>query len=155
VKKHCFKGIKTCDKKAIILFWATMAIKKHLNIAYVARSEETSWKMWHRQVQMTEIVFVFEDRIGFWSRIWMTDLRFACFCEWFLHVYRRYLLMFIDLIAWIHSIYINSAASSPGANKKFHASHYMKGLHEVVHRDEQAQGFMGLRWRTTSCKPFI
>ncbi|CAB4036288.1 Hypothetical predicted protein, partial [Paramuricea clavata] len=33
-------------------------------------------------------------------------------------------------------------ASSPGANKKFHASHYMKGLHEVVRRDEQAQGFM-------------
>ena len=28
--------------------------------------------------------------------------------------------------------------------KKFHASHYMKGLHEVVHRDEQAQGVMGL-----------
>jgi hypothetical protein len=23
----------------------------------------------------------------------------------------------------------------------------MKGLHEVVHRDEQAQGFMGLRQR--------
>jgi hypothetical protein len=45
VKKHCFKGIKTCDKKAIIFFWATMAIEKHLNIAYVARSEETSWKM--------------------------------------------------------------------------------------------------------------
>ena len=31
--------------------------------------------------------------------------------------------------------------------KKFHASHYMKGLHEVVHRDEQAQGLMGLRQR--------
>jgi hypothetical protein len=31
--------------------------------------------------------------------------------------------------------------------KKFHASHYMKGLHEVVHRDEQAQGVMGLRHR--------
>jgi hypothetical protein len=29
--------------------------------------------------------------------------------------------------------------------KIFHASHYMKGLHEVVHRDEQAQGVMGLR----------
>jgi hypothetical protein len=28
--------------------------------------------------------------------------------------------------------------------KKFNASHYMKGLHEVVH---QAQGFMGLRQR--------
>ena len=28
--------------------------------------------------------------------------------------------------------------------KKFHASHYMKGLHEVVHRDEQAQGVVGL-----------
>jgi hypothetical protein len=64
-------------KKAIILFWATMAIKKHLNIAYVARSEETSLKMWHRQGQMTEIVFVFEDWIGFWSRSWMTELRFA------------------------------------------------------------------------------
>ena len=31
--------------------------------------------------------------------------------------------------------------------KKFHASHYMKGLHEVVHRDEQSQGVMGLRHR--------
>jgi hypothetical protein len=29
--------------------------------------------------------------------------------------------------------------------KTFYASHYMKGLHEVVHRDEQAQGVMGLR----------
>jgi hypothetical protein len=36
VKKHCFKEIKTCDKKEIILFLATMAIEKHLNIAYVA-----------------------------------------------------------------------------------------------------------------------
>jgi hypothetical protein len=54
-----------------------MAIKKHLNIAYVARSEETSLKMWHRQGQMTDIVFVFEDWIGFWSRSWMTELRFA------------------------------------------------------------------------------
>jgi hypothetical protein len=63
--------------KGIILFWAPMAIEKHLNIAYVARSEETSWKMWHWQGQMTEIVFVFEDRIGFWSCSWMTELRFA------------------------------------------------------------------------------
>ena len=31
--------------------------------------------------------------------------------------------------------------------KRFHASHYMKGLHEVVHRDEQAQGVMGLTHR--------
>jgi hypothetical protein len=37
---------------------------------------------------------------------------------------------------------INVSASSPGANKKFHASHYMKGLHEVVRRDEQAKNFM-------------
>ena len=42
---YFFKGIKTCDKKAIILLWATMAIEKHLNIAYVAQSEETSWKI--------------------------------------------------------------------------------------------------------------
>ena len=28
--------------------------------------------------------------------------------------------------------------------KKIQASHYMKGLHEVVHRDEQAQGFARL-----------
>ena len=42
-----------------------MAIEKHLNITYVARSEETSWKMRHRQGQITGIVFVFEDRIGF------------------------------------------------------------------------------------------
>jgi hypothetical protein len=58
--------------------------------------------MRHRQGQMSEIVFVFEDRIGFWSRIWMTEVeicRVASFCEWFLHIYRRYLLMFIDLIA--------------------------------------------------------
>jgi hypothetical protein len=53
------------DKKAIIFFWVTMAIEKHLNITYVAQSEETSWKMWHRQGQMTEIVFVFENGIGF------------------------------------------------------------------------------------------
>jgi hypothetical protein len=45
-----------------------MAIEKHLNIAYIARSEETSWEMRHRQGQMTEIVFVFEDWIGFSSR---------------------------------------------------------------------------------------
>jgi hypothetical protein len=31
--------------------------------------------------------------------------------------------------------------------KKIHGSHYMKGLHEVVHRDEQAQGFMGFSQR--------
>jgi hypothetical protein len=31
-----------------------MAIEKHLNITYVARSEETSWKMRHGQGQMTE-----------------------------------------------------------------------------------------------------
>jgi hypothetical protein len=42
-----------------------MAIEKHLNITYVARSEETSWKMRHRQGQMTEMVSVFEDWIGF------------------------------------------------------------------------------------------
>ena len=52
------------------------------------------------------------------------------------------------------------AASSPGANKKCHASHYMKGLHEVVHRDEQAQGVMGLRHRERSyptplCAPIM
>jgi hypothetical protein len=51
-----------CDKKAIILFWATMVIEKHWNNAYVAQSEEISWKTWHRQGQ---IVFVFEDRIEF------------------------------------------------------------------------------------------
>jgi hypothetical protein len=45
VKKHYFRGIKTCDEKAISLFWATMAMEKHLIIAYVAQSEETSWKM--------------------------------------------------------------------------------------------------------------
>jgi hypothetical protein len=42
-----------------------MAIEKHLNVTYVTRNEETSWKMRHRQSKMTEIVFVFEDRIGF------------------------------------------------------------------------------------------
>jgi hypothetical protein len=31
--------------------------------------------------------------------------------------------------------------------KKLHANHYMKDLHEAVHRDEQAQGVMGLRHR--------
>ena len=40
-----------------------MAIKKQLNIAYVAQSEETSCKTWHQQGQITQIVFVFEDRI--------------------------------------------------------------------------------------------
>jgi hypothetical protein len=43
-----------------------MAIEKHLNIAYVAQNVETSWNPWHRrQGQMTQIVFVFEDRIEF------------------------------------------------------------------------------------------
>jgi hypothetical protein len=46
------------------------------------------------------------------------------------------------------SFYIISTLPRPQALiKKFHASHYMKGLHEVVHRDEQAQGVMGLRHR--------
>jgi hypothetical protein len=55
-----------------------------------------------------------------WSRSWMTEsvwieicrVYVASFCEWFLHIYRRYLLMFIDLIAWIHSICINSVEFS-------------------------------------------
>ena len=38
--------------------------------------------------------------------------------------------------------------------KKFHASHYMKGLHEVVHRDEQAQGVMGLNQNAHIPLPF-
>jgi hypothetical protein len=42
-----------------------MVIEKHLNITYVARSEETSWEIRHRQGKLTEIVFVFEGRIGF------------------------------------------------------------------------------------------
>jgi hypothetical protein len=37
------------------------------------------------------------------------------------------------------------------ANKKFHASHYMKGLHEVVRRDEQAQSHLGLTDFGISC----
>jgi hypothetical protein len=69
-----------------------MAIENHLNFAYVARSEESGWKMW--QGQMTEIVFVFEDQIGFWSRSWMTELRFA------------ELLAFVsDFCAFIEGIY--------------------------------------------------
>jgi hypothetical protein len=36
----------------------------------------------------------------------------ASFCEWFLHIYRSYLLMFIDLNAWILSICINSVEFS-------------------------------------------
>jgi hypothetical protein len=35
-------------------------------------------------------------------------------------------------------------ASSPGANKKFHTSHYMKGLHEVVRRDEHQNAHIPL-----------
>jgi hypothetical protein len=55
-----------------------MVIEKHLNIAYVARSEETSWKRWHRQGQMSQIVFVFEDRIEFEvAAEWLKLLRFA------------------------------------------------------------------------------
>ena len=38
-------------------------------------------------------------------------------------------------------------ASSPGANKKISCESLYEGLHEVVHRDEQAQGVMGLRHR--------
>ena len=55
-----------------------MAIEKHLNIAYVAQSEETSWKTWHGQGQMSQIVFVFEDRIEFEvAAEWLKLLRFA------------------------------------------------------------------------------
>jgi hypothetical protein len=43
---------------------------------------------------------------------WVEICRVASFCEWFLHIYRRYLLLFIDLIAWIHSICINSVEFS-------------------------------------------
>jgi hypothetical protein len=72
-----------------------MAIEKHLNIAYVARSEETSWKVWHGQGQMTEIVFVFEYWIGFSSRSWMTaELRFA-----------ELLAFVIDFCTFIEGIY--------------------------------------------------
>jgi hypothetical protein len=39
---------------------------------------------------------------------WVEIYSVASFCEWFLHIYRRYLLLLIDLIAWIHSICINS-----------------------------------------------
>jgi hypothetical protein len=42
-----------------------MVIEKYLNIAHVAQSEETSWKTWHWQGQITQIVFVLEDRIEF------------------------------------------------------------------------------------------
>jgi hypothetical protein len=75
-----------------------MVIEKHLNIVYVAQSEETRWKTWHRQGQMPQIVFVFEDRIaGIWSRSWMTELRFAellAFVSDFLHI------NFIEGIYW-------------------------------------------------------
>jgi hypothetical protein len=57
-----------------------MVIAKHLIIAYVARSEETTWKTWHRQGQLTQIVFVFEDRIEFEvAAEWLSlsELRFA------------------------------------------------------------------------------
>jgi hypothetical protein len=47
---------------------------------------------------MTQIVFVFEDRIaGIWSRSWMTELRFAellAFVSDFLHI------NFIEGIYW-------------------------------------------------------
>jgi hypothetical protein len=46
------------------------------------------------------------------SHLWIEICRVASFCEWFLHVYRRYLLIFIDLVAWIHSICINSVEFS-------------------------------------------
>ena len=49
-----------------------------------------------------------------------------------------------------YTTYINLRKELPrpqALTKKFHASHYMKGLHEVVHRDEEAQGLMGLRHR--------
>jgi hypothetical protein len=42
---------------------------------------------------------------------------------------------------------VNNLPRPQALIKKFHASHYMKGLHEVVHRDEQAQGVMGLSLR--------
>jgi hypothetical protein len=98
------------------LFWATMAIEKHLNIAYVTR-EETSWKMWHRHStgsnDRNSICFrrpdwILKSQLNDWVEI----CRVASFCEWYLHIYRRYLLLFIDLIAWIHSICINSVEFS-------------------------------------------
>jgi hypothetical protein len=102
-------------KKAIILFWATMTIEKHWNITCVARSEETSFE--------NEASTGSNDRnsICFRRPDWILKLHLndrieicqvASFCEWFLHVYRRYLLMFIDLITWIRSIYINSVEFS-------------------------------------------
>jgi hypothetical protein len=46
---------------------------------------------------------------------------------------------------WVVLLGNNCLVPSPLALIKiFHTSHYIKGLHEVVHRDEQAQGFMGL-----------
>jgi hypothetical protein len=118
VKKHCFKGIKTCDKKSIILFWATMAIEKHLNITYVARSEETSFENETStgSNDRNSICFRRPDWIlkALKSHLndWIEICRVASFCEWFLYVYGRYLLLFIDLIAWIHSICINSVQFS-------------------------------------------
>jgi hypothetical protein len=52
----------------------------------------------------------------------------------------------VTVILTIHPgsrIAYKSPASSPGANKKFHASHYMKGLHEVVHHIIGAQRGVG------------
>ena len=62
---------------------------------------------------MTQIVFVFEDRIEFEvASEWIEICRVASFCEWYFHIYRRYLLIFIDLLPWIHSICINSVEFS-------------------------------------------
>jgi hypothetical protein len=50
-----------------------------------------------------------------WSRSWIDWIeicRVASFCEWFFHIYRRYWLMFIDLIAWIHSIALSTVAKN-------------------------------------------
>ena len=44
-------------------------------------------------------------------------------------------------------------ASAQALIKRFHASHYMKGLHEVVHRDEQAQEFTERSYPIPLCAP--
>jgi hypothetical protein len=53
-------------------------------------------------------------------------------------------LLYAAICQWL---YVSGLPRPQALIKKFHACHYIEGLHEVVHRDEQAQGFMGLRQR--------
>jgi hypothetical protein len=99
VKKRCFKGIKTCDKKAIILFWAIMPIEKHLIVAYVTC---TKWRNQLENVTPTgsndrnSICFQRPDWI-LKSQLndWVEICRVTSFCEMiFAHLSKVFIVVY-------------------------------------------------------------